>query len=117
MAQSQSPRQERRIEAHTLEEGDEVFMGIHMHGSVEDYDDVEYDLDLHQAGVRGTVTEVPRDSIRELMADDTRVMADIVVESDSGEWFRWQMDNGYVLSYHQGLDRRSDIGRFGGFYE
>jgi hypothetical protein len=120
MAQSQSPdddSERERVPAHTVTEGDRVFMGINLHGTSQNMTDVEYDRDLRQAGVEGTVTEAPRDSARELMEDGTPVMADFTVETDDGETFTWNVDNGYVHGFHPGLGRRSDIGHFGGFYK
>ena len=120
MAQSQSPddgSERERVAAHTVTEGDRVRMGINLHGTSDDKDGVEYDRDLYQAGVEGTVTKAPRDSTRELMEDGTPVMADFTVETDDGETFTWNVDNGYVLGFHPGLGRRSDIGKFGGFYK
>ena len=111
-----SPGEIEQVDAHTVEEGDEIFMGIHYHNS-ETAEEMEYLNDVHQAGVRGTVVEAPRDEYRKMLADGKLIMADFVVETEMGNRFRWCIDNGYVLGYHNGLDRRTDIGQFGGFYE
>lgn len=118
MASSQADSDEReRIDAVDVYEGDRVFMGINCHGSSDGLDGVEYDRDLFQAGVEGTVIDAPRDSTRDMMAEGTPVLADFAVETDDGEVYRWNVDNGYVLGHHPGLGRRSDVGKFGGFYE
>lgn len=119
MAQSESPRKTRRLESHTVSEGDTVFMGINLHGSSDDCDGVTYDRDLYQAGVTGTVVRAPRESTKELMADGTAVMADFAVETADGVRYTWNVDNGYVIGPVDHPDRpdRSDVGKFGGFYE
>lgn len=117
MAQSQRPKAERRIEPFNVSEGQRVFMGINLHGTSDGQPGVEYDSDIHQAGVEGEVVETPHELMQELMADGERVMANIAVEADDGTVYHWEIDNGYVIGPHQSLGRRSDVGRFGGFYE
>lgn len=116
MSQMTSPDEIEHVDAHTVYEGDRVFMGIHYHNS-DNTEECEYKEDIHQAGVEGTVIDAPGDGAREVMADGVRVLADFAVETDDGNVFRWHVDNGYVLGYHTELDRRTDIGKFGGFYK
>lgn len=113
----QSDSTRTKVDAHTVEEGDEVFMGVNFHMLADDVDGAEYDREIHQAGVSGTIVDAPRDGVRELMADGESVMADFRIEAENGEKFTWHIDNGYVLGHHPGLDRRSGVGKFGGFYK
>ena len=119
MSQSQQTDDEdrKRVVAASLSEGDRVFMGIHVHGMADDYTGVEYERDIHQAGVTGVVTEALSESEADLLEDGSRPMANMAVEDDDGNVFRWNVDNGYVIGYHDAIGRRTDIGKFGGFYE
>jgi len=117
MAQSQTGDDDAtpaRISAADVYEGDRVLMGINWHGEAHEG---FYHRGLYQSVVEGTVIDAPRDSYRESLREGERLMVDFAVETDDGDVFRWNVDNGYVLGFHPGLDRRSDVGRFGGFYE
>jgi len=102
-----------RTGAVDVEEGDRVFLGISFHGS---HEDAVYATDVHQTGVFGVVTDAPNDRERELMEDDGRPMVDFRVKTSDDVVFTWNVDNGYVIGPHAGLGRRTDVGRFGGFY-
>lgn len=110
--------EERRLSAHEVYEGDEVFMGISLHGRADDYPDVEYDRELYQTGVEGTIIEAPDEGsvMRKMLHEGETPVTDFRLRADSGETFTWNVDNGYVISYHPGLDRVSDIGKISGFY-
>lgn len=83
-----------------VQEGDRAALLINPHGSD------------HPHKVVGTVTEAPRhESTRDILRDGQRAMADFCIEDDDGETFTWNVDNGYVIGYHAGLGRVSDIGR------
>lgn len=109
-----------KISPSDVHEGDTVFMGISMHGTVDGTDGVEYRDDIHRAGVAGTVVDAPdEDSFaREALTDGGRPMVDFAVRTDDGTKFTWNVDNGYVIGPVDHPDRpsRSDIGKFGGFY-
>jgi len=122
MAQSQSPDDEserERISATDVSEGDRVFMGINLHGVTDDVPGSEYDRDIYQSGVVGTVTEALSEFEKEMLADEDagRPMADFRVETDDGKSFTWNVDNGYVMGYNAKHDRHTDLGHFGGIYE
>lgn len=119
MAQSASPddgSERDRISATDLEEGDPVFMGINLHGVVDDVPGTEYDKDIFQSGVVGTVKEALSDYEKVALEEGQRPMADLKVETDDGRVFTWNVDNGYVLGYNAKHDRRTDVGKVGGFY-
>jgi|APHM01.1.fsa_nt_gi hypothetical protein len=119
MSQTSTPddsTERERISATDIEEGDRVFMGINLHGLTEDVPGTEYDDDIHKAGVEGTVTEALSDREKELLDDDWLPLADLVVETDCGQVFTWQVDNGYVIGYTEVHGRTTDVGKIGGFY-
>jgi hypothetical protein len=115
MATQEQKRQ--RVSATELDEGDRVFMGIHLHGLCEDVPGTEYDDGIHQSGVEGTVTESLSDREKELLDDGKRPLADLTVTDDDGRSFTWNVDNGYVMGYNKKHDRHTDLGKIGGFYE
>lgn len=118
MSQSCTPEGEReRVSATELTEGDRVFMGINLHGVTDDVPGTEYDRDLYQSGVEGTVTEALSDFEAEMLEDGGRPMADLTVETDDGRTFTWNVDNGYVMGYNAKHDRHTDLGKIGGFYQ
>lgn len=118
MAQQNATGEAERVKAHTVTEGDRVAMKISPHG-----------MDVAPTRVVGTIVDAPSEELREMMADGDRIMADYAIDVDReateactpifdphiGERYRWNVDNGYVLGYHPGLERRSDVGRFNGF--
>lgn len=94
-----------------LEEGDRVTMHIKPHN-------------FSKTGhvLTGTITDFLRESQIEYLNDpDTRgrPMADVAVKGeDTGEVWRWNVDNGYVIGPVDHPDRpdRSDIGKIQGLY-
>ena len=119
MSKADTPTEDEEVEhvkAATVYEGDRVFMGVNFHGT-DNAREQEYNTSIHQGGVYGTVVETPREEYREMLANGERIMADFVVETDDGNRFRWQIDNGYVTGHHTGLGRRTDLGKFAGFYK
>lgn len=115
MAQEATKRE--RIQSVELDEGDRVFMGIQLHGLCDDVPGTEYDKSIYQAGVEGTVTKALSDFKKEMMQEGRKPLADVKVETDDGQVFTWNVDNGYVIGYNEKHDRRTDVGRFAGFYE
>lgn len=117
MAQSQSADDAReRISATDLDEGDRAFMGIALHGLVEDVPGTEYDDSIYQAGVEGEVVEALSDVEKAALDDGRCPLADFKIETDSGETFTWNVDNGYVLGYNGKHDRHTDLGKIAGIY-
>jgi hypothetical protein len=118
--QSQTPTDGPRakINSTEIDEGDRVFMGINLHGTSDGQPGVEYDGDLYQAGVEGTVIEALSESEKSFLADGRRPLADLTVETDDGDVYTWNVDNGYVIGPCDDPDRpdRSDVGKIGGFY-
>lgn len=84
-----------------VEEGNRVTMVVSPHG-----------LDTCPSEITGEVTDAPRESTKELMREGTTVMADIRVETDDGDTYTYNLDNGYVIGHHPGLGRVSDVARF-----
>lgn len=109
----EKPTKKLAVDVH---EGDRVLLGINWHGSATDG---FYHRGLFQSVVEGEVIDAPEpeSAEREMLSAGERPMIDFAVETDDGEVYRWNVDNGYVLGFHEGLGRRSDVGKFGGFYE
>lgn len=97
-----------KIRPEHVYEGDTVVLRINSH-----------DAQKHGVALLGEVVDAPDEKWREHIADGDRLMVDYAVQSDSGVVWRWNMDNGYVIGPidEEGRPPRSDIGRFGGFYE
>lgn len=76
-----------------------------------------HNYDATGSELTGEVIDAPRESDREYLRDGERIMADFAVESDDGDVWQWEIDNGYVIGYHPELDRHTDIGRFKRFEE
>lgn len=116
MAQSQSPDEAReKTSATELDEGDRVFMGINLHGFTDDVPGTEYDEDIYQSGVEGTVTKALSDREKEMLDNGGRPLADFKIETDDGHTFTWNVDNGYVIGTKANGDV-TDVGKIGGFY-
>ena len=92
-------------------EGDRVTMKINPHN----YNRTGYEL-------TGTVIDAPRDDdtwVRTHLREGERLMVDFAVESDDGEVWRWNVDNGYVIGPvdQPGRPSRSDIGTIAGLFK
>jgi hypothetical protein len=118
MAESQSGSREAKpdkIHPVDVYEGDRVLLAISPHGEIPAAD---YHSGLFKTVVEGEVIDAPgRDShARDSVDKGNRPMVDYAVETDDGDVFRWNVDNGYVIGYHEELGRRTDLGHFSGFY-
>lgn len=97
-----------RLQAVDIEEGQKVALCISAHN-------------WEQTGsvLIGEVTENLSRFEKDCLRDGHRPMADMKVESDEGEVWCWNVDNGYVIGPVDDPDRpdRSDIGKFKGFWQ
>jgi len=105
----------RRINPADVQEGDRVAMAISLHGTTLSQPGVE--RKSFKSVAIGTVVRRPRESFNESLRNGERIMADFTVETPDGTRYTWEVDNGYVIGPHQSLGRRSDVGRFGSFYD
>jgi hypothetical protein len=89
-------------------EGDTVTMLIHAHS---------FD---HPSSVTGEVIEAPDEGSfnREALEEGERPLCNIAIEcAETGEVYTWNVDNGYVIGFHEELGRHTDIGKFRRFEE
>jgi len=118
MAQSQTPDVggRKRLDVADIDEGDTVFMAISLHGVTDDVPGTEYDDSIYHSGVEGEVVENLSDGDVAMLKDGKRPLADLKVETESGEVFTWNVDNGYVLGYNEKHDMHTDVGKYSGLW-